>query len=129
LPRRDSQTFTERIKTYLETSMILLILIPMLILSVGLYISYTMSVARLVEHIKKLSIADLGSLSAFKYCEWYMLSNNSQFTSYIFHCDFPEALRKDARDALLRVRNLYFSFLACVFVIALFLLVYFTLIK
>jgi hypothetical protein len=106
--------------------MFLLILIPMLILSVGLYISYTMSVARLVEHIKKLSIADLGSLSAFKYCEWYMLSNNSQFTSYLFNNNFPIDLHKGAKEALINTRNYYFVFLACIASLIIFLLVYFT---
>jgi hypothetical protein len=106
--------------------MFLLILIPMLILSVILYVSYTISVVQLAAHIKKLSIADLGSLSAFKYCEWYMLSNNSQFTSYIFNNNFPTNLHTDAKEALINTRNYYFGFLVCIASLIIFLLTYHT---
>lgn len=109
--------------------MYLLVLIPMLILSVILYVSYTISVARLVEDIKKLSIADLGSLSAFKYCEWYMLSNNSQFTSYLFNNNFPIDLHKGAKEALINTRNYYFGFLACIASLIIFLLAYYTILS
>jgi hypothetical protein len=106
--------------------MLLIILIPMLILSVILYVSYTISVVKLAAHIKKLSIADLGSLSAFEYCEWYMLSNNSQFKSYIFNNDFPIDLHMGAKEALINTRNYYFGFLACIVSIIIFLLAYYT---
>lgn len=89
------------------------------LLAAIIYIVFLLGLTKLADQIKQLTLVDLGKMSEFKYCTWFMLASNPRFINYLtngkFHNDAD--LNGCVIPVLKKLRALYLSFFLICFLL------------